>query len=161
RDRMLAVSLLIKRPATLISIPMAGYAWTKTRYITKSGKKRFRCEVWDENTKQWSNGRPKGAPLLFNLPMIATIVTTCPTTPLLIVEGGKDAATAGELGVLATTNADGAGKWQIEDTQQLVKLGIRTVIICPDNDGPGIDHGIRVAKTFQQVGVEVHWLELP
>ena len=36
------------------------YAWTKTRYVTKAGKKRFRCEVWDEVTKQWSTGRPEG-----------------------------------------------------------------------------------------------------
>ena len=125
------------------------YAWTKTRYVTKSGKKRFRCEVWDETTKQWSSGRPDGVPLLFNLAAIATVLATYPDIPLLIVEGEKDVNTAGGLGLLATTNADGAGKWRIEDTQALIKLGARKVVICPDNDGPGIDHGIRVAKTFQ------------
>ena len=57
------------------------YAWTKTRFVTKSGKKRFRCEVWDENTQQWSSGRPEGVPLLFNLPAIATVLTAYPTTP--------------------------------------------------------------------------------
>jgi hypothetical protein len=137
------------------------YAWTKTRYATKSGKKRFRCEVWDETTKQWSSGRPEGMPLLFNLAAIATVLATYPTTPLLIVEGEKDANTAGGLGLLATTNADGAGKWRIEDTQTLIKLGVRKVVVCPDNDGPGIDHGICVAKTFQQANIEVRWLELP
>ena len=69
--------------------------------------------------------------------------------------------TAGELGLLATTNADGAGKWRVEDTQTLIKLGVRKVVVCPDNDGPGIDHGIHVAKTFQQASIEVRWLELP
>ena len=54
------------------------YAWTKTRYVTKSGKKRFRCEVWDETTKQWSSGRPEGVPLLFNLAAIATVLATYP-----------------------------------------------------------------------------------
>ena len=44
--------------------------------------------------------------------------------------------------MLATTNADGAGKWRIEDTQTLIKLGVRKVVVCPDNDGPGIEHGI-------------------
>ena len=137
------------------------YAWTKTRYVTKSGKKRFRCEVWDEVTKQWSTGRPEGMPLLFNLAAIASVLAEYPTTPLLIVEGEKDATTAGELGVLATTNADGAGKWRVEDTQTLIKLGVRKVVVCPDNDGPGIEHGIRVAKMFQQASIEVRWLELP
>jgi DNA polymerase I-like protein with 3'-5' exonuclease and polymerase domains len=47
-----------------------------------------------------------------------------------------------------------AGGW-------LLELGARKVIVCPDNDGPGIKHGIFVAKTFQQTGVEVRWLELP
>ena len=137
------------------------YAWTKTRYVTKAGKKRFRCEVWDETTKQWSTGRPEGVPLLFNLAAIASVLAEYPATPLLIVEGEKDATTAGELGVLATTNADGAGKWRVEDTQALIKLGVRKVVVCPDNDGPGIEHGIRVAKMFQQASIEVRWLELP
>ena len=63
--------------------------------------------------------------------------------------------------MLATTNADGAGKWRVEDTQTLIKLGVRKVVVCPDNDGPGIEHGIRVAKMFQQANIEVRWLELP
>jgi hypothetical protein len=137
------------------------YAWTKTRFVTKAGKKRFRCEVFDEATKQWSSGRPEGMPLLFNLAAVATVLATYPTTPLLIVEGEKDVNTAGGLGVLATTNADGAGKWRIENTQTLIKLGVRKVVVCPDNDWPGIDHGIDVAKTFQQASIEVRWLELP
>jgi predicted P-loop ATPase len=77
------------------------------------------------------------------------------------VEGERDAVTAGELGLLATTSADGAGSWRVEDTQQLIKLGVQKIVICPDHDGPGIDHGIKVAKTFAQTNVEVCWLELP
>src|SRR5262249_13936673 len=137
------------------------YAWTKTRYFTKSGKKRFICETWDITTNQWMTKRPAGGPLLFNLPAIATVLTTYPDTPLLIVEGEKDVMTAGELGFLATTNADGAGKWRVEDTRELIELGAKKVVVCPDNDGPGIAHGITVAKTFQQAGIEVRWLELP
>jgi DNA polymerase I-like protein with 3'-5' exonuclease and polymerase domains len=141
--------------------PDGTYAWTKTRFVTKTGKKRFRCEVFDETTKQWTSGRPDGMPLLFNLAAVATVLVAYPMTPLLIVEGEKDVNTAGELGILATTNADGAGKWRTEDTQALIKLGARKVVVCPDNDAPGIDHGIRVASMFQQTGIEVCWLELP
>jgi DNA polymerase I-like protein with 3'-5' exonuclease and polymerase domains/predicted P-loop ATPase len=141
--------------------PDGSYVWTKVRYITNSGKKRFLCGVWNETTKQWSNGRPEGAPLLFNLAAIASVLATYPTTPLLVVEGEKDVQTAGGLGVLATTNADGAGKWRIEDTRTLIKLGVQKAIVCPDNDGPGIEHGICVAKTFQSANIEVYWLELP
>jgi DNA polymerase I-like protein with 3'-5' exonuclease and polymerase domains len=137
------------------------YAWTKVRRATKSGKKRFFCAVWHENTKQWSAGRPEGVPLLFNLAAITRVLAEYPTTPLLIVEGEKDVQTAAGFGLLATTNADGANKWRVEDTRKLIELGAQKIIVCPDNDGPGIEHGIRVAKTFQQAGVEVRWLELP
>jgi hypothetical protein len=137
------------------------YAWTKTRYFTKSGKKRFRCEVWNEIAKQWSNGRPEGMPLLFNLAAVVNVLAAYPETPLLIVEGEKDAATAGGLGQLATTNADGAGKWRVEDTEKLIELGVQKAVVCTDNDGPGIAHGIHIARMFQQAGIEVRWLELP
>jgi hypothetical protein len=137
------------------------YAWTKTRYVTKSGKKRFRCEVLNETTGQWSTGRPEGMPLLFNLAAVASVLATYPTTPLIVVEGERDVTTAGGFGLLATTNADGAGKWRVEDTQTLIKLGARKVVVCPDNDGPGFEHGIHVAKMFQQANIEVRWLELP
>jgi DNA polymerase I-like protein with 3'-5' exonuclease and polymerase domains/predicted P-loop ATPase len=141
--------------------PDGRYAWTKTRYFTKSGKKRYRCEVYNETAKEWSLGRPDGMPLLFNLAVIGQALTMDPTPPLMIVEGEKDALTAGSFGVLATTNADGAGKWRIEDTAKLIELGARKIVVCPDNDAPGIAHGIHVAKTFQQAGIEVYWLELP
>ena len=68
---------------------------------------------------------------------------------MLIVEGEKDVVTAAALGALAVTNADGAGKWTAEDTRTLIGLGARKIVVCPDNDAPGIDHGVRVAKFFQ------------
>ena len=82
-------------------------------------------------------------PLLFNLAEIATVLAAYPEQPLMVVEGEKDVVTAGGLGVLATTNADGAGKWRVEDTRTLIGLGVRKVVVCPDNDGPGIEHGMR------------------
>jgi hypothetical protein len=141
--------------------PDGSYVWTKAKYFTKTGKKRFACKVWHETTGQWSTGRPDGAPLLYNLATIKQVLTAYPARPLLIVEGERDVDTAGELGVLATTCADGANSWRIEDTRQLIELGVQKVTVCPDNDGPGIEHGILVAKTFAQTSVEACWLELP
>jgi hypothetical protein len=64
------------------------YAWTKTKYHTKAGRRRFRCEVFDETTKTWSSGRPEGMPLLFNLAAVASVLTAYPATPLLVVHVG-------------------------------------------------------------------------
>jgi hypothetical protein len=44
------------------------------------------------------------------------------------VEGEKDATTAGELGVLATT-ADGAGKWRVKNTG--IDRWVKEVVVCP------------------------------
>ena len=138
------------------------YSWTKQKKVTASGRKRFICGRWDHQANDWIElKRPADAVKLFNLQTIAPALAAAPEHPLLVVEGEKDTITAASLGVLAVTNADGAGKWTAEDTRTLIGLGAREIIVCPDNDAPGIDHGIRVAKFFQSAGVETHWLELP
>jgi hypothetical protein len=138
------------------------YSWTKQKLITPTGRKRFVCGRWDHQTNDWiEKKRPADAIKLFNLPIIAKTLAAAPQHPLMIVEGEKDVMTAASLGALAVTNADGAGKWTAEDTRTLIKLGARKIIVCADNDPPGVDHGVRVAKFFQSAGVEVRWLELP
>jgi hypothetical protein len=141
--------------------PDGNYVWTKVKCPWKPKKQRFSCAVYHKDTGQWSSGRPEGAPRLFNLDTIKQAVAMFSVPPLLIVEGEKDALTAGQLGVLATTCADGAGSWRAEDTQTLIRLGIKKAAVCPDNDGPGTSHGVAVAKSLQQASVEVKWLELP
>jgi hypothetical protein len=84
--------------------PDGNYVWTKIN-PWKPKKQRFSCAVYHEDTGQWSSGRPEGAPLLFNLATIKQAVALFQTPSLLIVEGEKDAMTAGGLGVLATTTA--------------------------------------------------------
>ena len=138
------------------------YSWTKQKTVSKAGKKSFTCGVFDHANNDWViKSRPADAPLLFNLQTIAPVMGMAPDTPLMIVEGEKDVVTATDLGVLATTNADGAGKWRVEDTRTLVGLGVKKVVVCPDNDGVGFEHGVAVAKSLQGAGVEVRWLELP
>ena len=138
------------------------YSWTKQKKVSASGRKRFICGRWDHQANDWIElKRPADAVKLFNLQTIAQALAAAPEHPLLIVEGEKDVITAAELGALAVTNADGAGKWTAEDTRTLIGLGARKVVVCPDNDAPGIDHGVRVAKFFQSAGVETRWLELP
>jgi DNA primase len=51
-----------------------------------------------------------------------------------VVEGEKDVLRLESIGVLATCNAGGAGKWTDEHAATLAG---RNVIILPDNDPPG------------------------
>lgn len=65
-----------------------------------------------------------------------------------VVEGEKDADRLMTLGLLATTNAGGAGKWQASYSEELAG---RDVVILPDNDTPGRDHAQKVAQSLAGV----------
>jgi hypothetical protein len=79
----------------------------------------------------------------------------------LIVEGEKDVDAAWALGIPATTNVGGAGKWRPEDTQYLVDAGVQKVAIIPDADVPGRQHAIQVAYSTFTAGLEVRIVPLP
>jgi hypothetical protein len=77
---------------------------------------------------------------------------------VLIPEGEKDVNRLTELGFVATTNAQGAGKWRSEHTEALRG---RRVALLPDNDQPGEKHAEAVAGALQGVAAEVRILRLP
>nr|MDQ3820087.1 AAA family ATPase [Acidobacteriota bacterium] len=78
--------------------------------------------------------------------------------PVFIVEGEKDCDYLASLGLLATTNAGGAGKWRNEYNEALRD---RHVIILPDNDDPGRKHAQTVASSLYGIAKSVRILELP
>lgn len=80
---------------------------------------------------------------------------------VVIVEGEKDADRLWALGIPATTNAMGAGKWRPEYTEALKQVGVRQVILVPDHDDPGRSHMRDVGQSTTAAGIEGHWLDLP
>jgi len=81
-----------------------------------------------------------------------------PQRPVVIVEGEKDCDSLARIGVLATCNAGGAGKWTAEHS---AFLRGRRVIVLPDNDEPGRNHALRVAQLLQGVAQSVQIVDLP
>jgi hypothetical protein len=77
--------------------------------------------------------------------------------PLLVVEGEKDADSAARLGIVATCNAGGAGKWTGEHAKHLAGAD---VVIVPDNDDAGRRHADDVGRSLQGIA-RVRFLELP
>lgn len=75
-----------------------------------------------------------------------------------IVEGEKDADRLASLGLLATTNAGGAGKWRPDYSETLAD---RDVVIVPDNDDPGHQHAEKVARSLKDKAASVKILKLP
>lgn len=113
--------------------------------------------------KSFAQRRPDGAGgwawnltgvtrVLYNWPAVEAAITV--GRKVFLVEGEKDAETLRDLGLTATTNAGGAAKW---DTRYSEILNRGTVIILPDNDGPGRTHARIVADQLADCIV----IELP
>jgi replicative DNA helicase len=104
---------------------------------------------------RWINGLGDVRRVLYRLPQL---VDDSHDRLVFVVEGEKDADALAGLGLLATTNAMGAGKWRPEYNETLRD---RYVIILPDNDKPGREHAIAVAKSVAGVAASVKIIELP
>jgi hypothetical protein len=80
---------------------------------------------------------------------------------VVVVEGEKDADRLWELGIPATTNAAGAGKWRASYSDDLAGAGVRELILVPDHDAPGVRHMADVLKHSTAIGLQCRWLALP
>jgi hypothetical protein len=77
---------------------------------------------------------------------------------VFICEGEKDADRLANLGLVATTNAEGAGKWRPEFDRYLVG---RRVVILQDNDEAGQNHAQDVKAKLRDTPAAVGILLLP
>lgn len=90
--------------------------------------------------------------ILYRLPEILKAET------LYIVEGEKDVDRLWSLGIPATTNPQGAGKWREEYNHSLAG---KRVVIVPDNDEIGEQHTRQVARSLLPVAASVKIVRLP
>jgi hypothetical protein len=81
-----------------------------------------------------------------------------PMATVFIVEGEKDVDNLAEIGIVASCNTGGAGKWQPEIG---CWLDGRDVVIIPDNDPPGRAHAQDVAAKLSGIAASIRILELP
>ncbi|MBI2952884.1 MAG: AAA family ATPase [Chloroflexi bacterium] len=77
---------------------------------------------------------------------------------VFIVEGEKDAEALARLGLVATANCGGAGKWRPEYSAE---LSGRRVAILPDNDDPGRHHAQQIAASVHGRAAQVRIVEVP
>src|SRR5678810_1502348 len=80
---------------------------------------------------------------------------------VLLCEGEKDVDAAWNLGVPATCNPMGAGKWIEEYTKQLTAAGVQRAAIVADNDPPGAQHASAVAKSVSTGGIAARIVRIP
>ncbi len=104
----------------------------------------------------WVFGAIKTPHPLYRLP---ELVGAPDTDPVLLFEGEQKADLAAELGFVATSCSQGAGKAKLTD---LAPLAGRDVLLFPDNDQIGDEHMRDVAKRALAAGARsVAWVTLP
>lgn len=130
-------------------------------YHDAEGRKQF--EVVRLDPKDFRQRRSetewgvKGCPVLpYRLPEMLEAMAN--ERPILVVEGEKDADRLARLGITATCNAGGAGKWRAEHAEFLKGAD---VVIVPDNDEPGREHGQGVARSLKGIARRIRVLDLP
>lgn len=133
-------------------------------YVDQDGELRYQVLRYTQNgqktyrQRRYENGRPvwgmTGVTALpYRLPQILNS-----TAPIFICEGEKCADAVAALGLLATTNHGGAGKWWPSLNEWFRG---RQVIILPDNDAPGAKHARIVADSLTGTARSIRVLELP
>src|SRR5262249_22964674 len=114
------------------------------KYVSAQGDKsfpqyRFDNGKWIKRGKNWPS-------IPYRLPELLAAPTDAPVE---VCEGEKDADNLAKLGLIATTNPGGAGKW----TPELNKwfTGFARANVYEDNDTPGHRHADTVARELLSI----------
>lgn len=118
--------------------------------VIRSHPKKFSQERFDGG--EWISGVGGVRRVLYRLPAILSKKWVC------IVEGEKDADRLWSIGIPATCNPGGAGKWRDEFSECLRN---KKVVIIPDNDAQGSRHAGLVAKSLTPVTNNIKIVNLP
>lgn len=117
--------------------------------------KKFRQRHPDpDNPGEWIWGLENTRRVLYRLPEILAAAQA--GKMIYLCEGEKDVHNLLAVGVEATCNPMGAGKWRSDYTASLVGA---TVVIVQDKDEPGRHHAERVRDQLRDAGILVYIVE--
>lgn len=111
--------------------------YQKVRFIPKSFAIRYK-----KRNGKWGWGMNGHDPVLYNLPNVIR------SRRIIVVEGEKNADAIINLGLTATCNYDGAGKWL--DSYNRYLYG-KEMWLIPDNDDAGIAHMSLVYEKIHKI----------
>ncbi len=154
-------------------LPPAAAKRIVTAYPYRSAAGKVLYEVVRYEPKDFRQRRPDGKDWTWNMNGVPRVLYRLPellaadgNAWVFIVEGEKDADSLTALGLIATTNPGGAGKWgKMADDSALHG---RRVAIIPDKDKPdakgrvtGMDHAQNVAACLHGKAAVVKIIDLP
>jgi hypothetical protein len=130
-------------------------------YLSEGGEPLYQTVRY--NPKDFRQRRPDGnGGWIWNLKGVRLVLYDLPAVlaaPIVFVcEGEKDAKALKQLGVVATTNAMGAGKWLPQYSQSLRG---KEVIVIPDADPKGRKHAADIVGSLAGIAQSVKLIELP
>ena len=134
-------------------------------YTNAQGELLFQVCLYDP--KGFRQRRPDGAGgWIWNMEGVERVLYRLPKVleakaqgcTVYIVEGEKDVAAIEALGLYATCNSGGAGKWSDSYTTALAGA---EVVIIPDRDEPGRKHAAAVSQALVARAKSVRVVELP
>lgn len=120
--------------------------------VTRTPEKKFWQNKWDG--QGWAKGAPRPK-IPYRLPELLAAESSA---PVFICEGEKNTDAVRSIGLVATTNSEGAGKWSADLNQHLAG---RICYVMEDNDEPGAAHVRKVAEHLGSVAAEVRIVKLP
>jgi len=131
-------------------------------YVDEQGNLLY--EVCRFEPKDFRQRRPDGnGGWTWKLAGVRRVLYRLPAIPktkgIFVTEGEKDVDNLERIGLPATTNAGGAGKWRPEYAKAFGSDQV--VVILPDNDEPGRKHANLVAKSLHGKVAAVKIIELP
>lgn len=129
-------------------------------YTDESGNLLFQTVRF--KPKDFKQRRPDGKDKwIWNLEGVRSVVYNLPeiikTKSIIIPEGEKDCDNLKAIGLTATCNPMGAGKWKPEYNQYFKD---KRVVIIPDNDDAGHRHALQVARNLKEITESLRILEL-
>lgn len=129
--------------------------------VERSITKQFRQSRWVQRglSGRWEYGAPRGPKLPY---MLRSLLDAKADDPVFICEGEKDVETLIDMGLLATCNPGGAGKWSADLNRWFVGSDRpRTVFVLQDNDDAGRLHAQKVARLLSPVVETLKIIALP
>lgn len=121
------------------------------RFVPKTFRPRQR-----DHTGEWTWRRDEVRRVPYRLPELIEAVAE--ERLIFVVEGEKDVHSLARLGLPATCNDGGAGKWGAAHAKYFAGA---SVVILPDNDDAGRKHAKLVRETLTGVARQILTVELP
>ncbi|GEC30667.1 AAA family ATPase [Sinorhizobium fredii] len=126
-----------------------GQPYLRVTKVHKGTGKSFYQHSW--NGREWVKGAQQ-VRIPYRLPEVIAADT------VYVVEGEKDADRLADLGLVATSAPEGAGKWREELNGWFTG---KHVVILADNDEPGRDHAEKIEGALRGIAASVRSVHFP